>query len=268
MVTSISSTRSTMEFGPPSAGSSPQKTSSPAMQTSQSQQNGLPSISTVTPLSSPPKTVPDVAGYHRESISRATQQLQDSATSSNSRSENLFFPRIRTTTQSPHIQQQSSYLRHQPMVMSPQTMSSRGSLVLPSPPGRRRAIPEGFSPAATIVSSGSSSSSSAPITPLIAGFDEASRIHRALPIPSASPGYFALERSHHHRHQRQPSQSESPHITFGQQPPAFQSPIDHHSRSYPASGSPQHSGCLPQQPGAALPPPPPLQRPASRHHPD
>lgn len=245
--------------GTSSAYSPPHKKSTPPSQA----HRAFPSINTGSP--SPSKSASamaaDFAGY-RDSVTRATQQQQKDVLPSVD-TESHFFPRIHTTTQSPHIQQQSSYLRHQPPLMSPQSIGPRSG-ILPSPTGIRRN--EGFSPLSTSGTLGSSSGSSSAPSPSVSGLDDAARIHRALPLPSSSSGYF--DHSHRH-HQRQPSQSsqpQSPRSAYGQKPPPFQSPSDHHSRSYTSSVPPQHSPSLPGMSGG-LPPPPPTPRPPSHHHP-
>jgi hypothetical protein len=170
----------------------------------------------------------------RNTQSEAQQKLQ---TISAAESDNLFFPRLHPTTQNPHIQQQSSYLRHQPPLPSQSggrlggggsggvgggASHSSGSMVFPGPAIRRQRTDEVFSPLSvsggSVSSSGSSSAPSAPsvtpLTPSLTSIEECNRSHhRALPLPSPSVSYFDhTSRAHHH--QRQPSQPQSPLISL------------------------------------------------------
>lgn len=228
-------------------------------------------MTTGTPLSPSKSTTVaiDFSGY-RDGMARTTQhQPHEAQTASATDADNHFFPRIHPTT-SPHIQQQSSYLRHQPPPVATQTIGSRNTVVLPSPALRRRPD-EAFSPLSVSGSISSSGSSTAPsITPSsMANIDDSTRSHRALPLPSPSSasGYFD-QRTHH---QRQPSQPQSPRSSYGPTPLPLPTPLptmDHHSRTYSPS-TPQHPTA---SPGVAIPsgglPPPPTPRPPSQHRPE
>lgn len=215
-------------YSPPSA-SSRRKSTSPK------QSRDFPSITTAsTPLSPPTKSV-DFAGF-RESTAGTTQhQQQEALTMATTDAGSHFLPRIHATMQNPHIQQQSSYLRHQPTSV-PTAPPRASGVVLPSPGMRRRE--DTFSPMSPISGSISSSGSSTaalitPITPIPSGLDENTRSQRALPLPSpSSTGYFD-QRAHH---QRQPSQPQSP--RYGQTPLPLPT-IEHHShsRSYSSTSS-------------------------------
>lgn len=121
-------------------------------------------------------------------------------------SDGSYYPRIHPI-QAPHIQQQSSYLRHQPN-------PPRNNVVLPAP-GIRRVGTETFSPlslSGSISSSGSSSAlSMTPMTPSINNMEESARNTRALP-PPASSGYFDRGPQFHQHQRTASSQSNSPYL--------------------------------------------------------
>ncbi|KAF8247451.1 hypothetical protein K440DRAFT_643735 [Wilcoxina mikolae CBS 423.85] len=255
--------------GPLSAYSSaPQEKTSPP---STHAPRAFPSMATGTPLSPSKSTTVaiDFSGY-RDGTARTIQhQPHEAQTAPAADADSHFFPRIHPTA-SPHIQQQSSYLRHQPPPVASQNIGSRNSIVLPSPALRRRPD-EAFSPLSVSGSISSSGSSTAPsITPSsITSIDDSTRSHRALPLPSPSSasGYFDQRT----QHQRQPSQPQSPRSSYGQTPLPLPTPLptmDHHSRTYSPS-TPQHPTA---SPGVAIPsgglPPPPTPRPPSQHRPE
>ncbi|TGZ79308.1 hypothetical protein EX30DRAFT_110673 [Ascodesmis nigricans] len=93
-----------------------------------------------------------------------------------------YFTRIHPTTHSPHIQQQSSYMRHQPGPPLSHS-SARTPIVLPTPNVRRN-TGESFSPLLL-----SSAPPSTPMSPSVIGLDDGDRSHRSLP-PLPTPGYF------------------------------------------------------------------------------
>ena len=210
---------------------SPSSVSPPKKPTSPKQPRNYSSMTTASTPPSPTTKSTDFAGY-RESLARTTQhQQQEALTASTADTDSHFFPRIHPAVQSPHIQQQSSYLRHQPT--SAPTPPPRNGVVLPSPGMRRRE--DTFSPmSGSISSSGSSTAPSiTPITPLTAALDENTRSKRALPFPSPTPSGYFDQRAHH---QRKPSQPQSP--RYGQMPLPLPT-IEHHShsRSYSSSSS-------------------------------
>jgi len=234
---------------------SPPSASSHRKSTSPKQSRDFPSVTTASSPLSPPTISIDFAGF-RESTSRTTQhQQQEALTVAATDAGSHFFPRIHATMQNPHIQQQSSYLRHQPTSV-PTAPPRAGGVVLPSPGMRRRE--DTFSPMSPISGSISSSGSSTaalitPVTPITSGLDENTRSQRALPLPSpSSAGYFD-QRAHH---QRQPSQPQSPRY---EQTPLPLLTIEHHShsRSYSTSSSslPAPTNSTTISPTHQLPPP-------------
>ncbi|CAZ86497.1 unnamed protein product [Tuber melanosporum] len=139
----------------------------------------------------------DVARY-RDAVLRSTQQQQQEAfVAPTTEPESPFFTRIHPTIQSPHIQQQSSFMRHQPPPLGAQPISRTGP-PMPSPAMRRASLrsDETLPPTPASMSSGSSSAPS--LTPSVSSsFDDGGRSHRALPSlppptpgPSAGTGYF------------------------------------------------------------------------------
>lgn len=159
----------------------------------------------VSPAPASPNHRPTVShplsppGQSTAAIDFAPQDSTPTAMHPNNQ-DGAYYPRIHPI-QTPHIQQQSSYLRHQPT-------GSRSSIVLPTP-GIRRAGTDAFSPL-SISSSGSSSAlSMTPMTPSINNaMDDNPRSNRALPPPAAS-GYFDRVQQFQH-HQRTVSTPQSP----------------------------------------------------------
>lgn len=172
------------------------------------------SPSTTKPAtSSPPRrsgSPSDVARY-RDAVLRTTQQQQEALITPTIDTETPFFPRIHPTIQSPHIQQPSSFMRHQPVG----TRHSPGPGPPIATPAMRRSsmrsddtLPS--TPASMTTSSGSSTAPSLP--PSQPGFDDSSRSHRSLPslpppTPGPTPGSGYFDQRPHHS---QPLPSRSP----------------------------------------------------------
>ena len=243
-----------------------QKISSPPMQ-----HHSGPPTSTGAPHS-PSKATSyaiDFAGY-RDALARTTQKQKQESQIQTKDVDTHFFPRIHSAVQSPHIQQQSSYLRHQPGTVGtlPQPIGRNTGVVLPSP-GIRRRGDETFSPLSSVSgslsSSGSSTVPSIPLTPSLSSLDDTTRSQRALPLPSPSSasGYFD-QRTHHHR---QTSQPQSPRSSYAQTPLPLPA-MDHVSRTYSPSVAhhPTASSGI-SIPSGGLPPPPPTPRPPSHNRP-
>ncbi|KAG0124398.1 hypothetical protein HOY82DRAFT_182721 [Tuber indicum] len=164
-----------------------------------STQSMTPSTSRAYPVSPVrrSRSPSDVARY-RDAVMRSTQQQQQEAfVAPTTEPESPFFTRIHPTIQSPHIQQQSSFMRHQPPPLGAQPISRTGP-PMPSPAMRRASLrsDEALPPTPASMSSGSSSAPS--LTPSVSSsFDDGGRSHRALPSlppptpgPSAGTGYF------------------------------------------------------------------------------
>jgi len=138
----------------------------------------------------------DVARY-RDAVMRSTQQQQQEAfVAPVTESESPFFPRIHPTIQGPHIQQQSSFMRHQPPPLGAQPISRTGPPI-PNPAMRRASLRSDETLPSTPASMSSGSSSVPSLTPSVSSFDDGGRSHRALPSlppptpgPSAGSGYF------------------------------------------------------------------------------
>ncbi|RPB12101.1 hypothetical protein P167DRAFT_553722 [Morchella conica CCBAS932] len=187
----------------------------------------------------------DVARY-RDAVLRTTQQQQQEAlVAPTADAEPSFFPRIHPTIQSPHIQQQSSFLRHQPPPIGAQPLSRPGPPI-PNPAMRRSSVRSDDVLPPTPASISSSGSSTAPsLTPSMSNFDDGGRSHRSLPSlppptpgPTTGPGYFD-QRPHH------------------PQPPPPPSPrqFSHHQSFPPPTpmGHPSHSSYHGYQSASQLP---------------
>ncbi|CUS13768.1 unnamed protein product [Tuber aestivum] len=130
----------------------------------------------------------DVARY-KDAVIRSTQQQQQEAfVTPVTESESPFFTRIHPTIQGPHIQQQSSFMRHQPPPLGAQPISRTGPPV-PNPAMRRASLRSDETLPSTPVSMSSGSSSVQSLTSSVSSFDDSGRSHRALPsLPPPTPG--------------------------------------------------------------------------------
>lgn len=170
------------------------------------------SPSTAKPATiSPPRrsgSPSDVARY-RDGVLRTTQQQQEALIAPTTDTETPFFPRIHPTIQSPHIQQPSSFMRHQPVGTQP---SPRSGPPMTTPAMRRSSMRSDDTLPPTPTSMGSSSASSVAPSLTPSNFDDSGRAHRSLPSlpppttgPTPGSGYFD-QRPHH----PQPLPSQSP----------------------------------------------------------
>ncbi|KAI5783532.1 hypothetical protein EDC01DRAFT_209581 [Geopyxis carbonaria] len=203
------------------------------------------------PLSiSVPSSRPSVAGAQSDSKNNALT-MSDTHGALSAVTDSHIFPRIHPAVQSPHMQQQSSYLRHQ----------SRTGIVLPNL-GAQRQVLEGFTPLSVTSSVGTSSvPSGTPLPSTLPSIDDTPRNHRSLPPLTSSPipGYFD-----HSTYQHRPmSRPQSPRSSKQQQTYT----LDHHPRyttSTPLSSpSTADSNNLPRP----RPPTPRSPRPAHKGSP-
>lgn len=227
--TSPSSHDSSTTFHPQNAQSISPCATKPATLSSPRRRSGSPS---------------DVARY-RDAVLKTTQQQQEVLVAPTTDTEPPFFPRIHPTIQSPHIQQQPSFLRHQPPPIGAQAPLSRPGPPVPNPAIRRSSIRSEEVLPPTPASLSSSGSSSAPsLTPSMSTFDDSGRSHRSLPSlppptpgPTSGPGYFD-QRPHH-----------------PQPPPRSPRPFPHHQNFSPQTlmGHPSHPNYHSYQSTSQLP---------------
>ncbi|RPA92174.1 hypothetical protein L873DRAFT_1711095 [Choiromyces venosus 120613-1] len=190
----------------------------------------------------------DVARY-RDAVMRSTQQQQQEAfVAPVTEPESPFFPRIHPTIQSPHIQQQSSFMRHQPPPMGAQPISRTGPPI-PNPAMRRASLRSDETVPSTPTSISSGSSSAPSLTPSVSSFDDGGRSHRALPsLPPPTPGPSAGSGYFDQRPHRPPASSTRSPRTYQQNLPPPPTPVG--MSSYPSyQTASSHASSTPSQLG-------------------
>lgn len=176
-------------------------------------------VQSVSPSTTKPATISpprrsrspsDVARY-RDGVLRTAQQQQEALTAPITDTEAPFFPRIHSTIQSPHIQQPSSFMRHQPVGTQ---SSPRPGPPITTPTMRKSSMrpDDTLPPTPTSMASSSASSTAPSLTPSVPGFDDSGRSHRSLPsfLPpptlGSTPGSGYFDQRPHHS-QSLPSRS-------------------------------------------------------------